>query len=478
MCLNKPVVMVDGKFGTGKTTIIRHLIHNFDIYGLNWFACSPTGKAAARITEVIGRDASTIHFFIAKLYGYRDKSMDKKDADAGKDEDETSSKQRYDVVIIDEFPMVNTELFYRLIVALKNWQSEPPRFILIGDQNQLQPIDWGCLMLQLLKSGRIPVATLTVTHRFKNIGGGEDGILLNTHAIVAGTLKKLKSYSNFIMFDLEEKKECLTKLKEQLITVRDSGRYCLDDIIILSPINEYLNELNILAQSVFYCKMGEKDKSGKKLKRRHVRDLTGRDWFEEGSIAMMNKNRHDIGVMNGQTGKVMEVTTGSIVVDFGVRGQHEFKFYDPVMAEEKEENAGMAVAELDASGKELTTALLTYGTATTIHKGQGSEKKLAFFFAPDNKSAHFMYVNLVITALTRGTDIVVVIGDLSNVNKAIRNKAPRRQQNLALRLQATLPVVYESSIIATTEDTDSDSDDEPQHDDFYGDFDEDEEFDH
>lgn len=138
----KPVSVISGGAGTGKTTIIKAIIQAIEKAEgkgaiINLFA--PTGKAADRLREVTERDASTIHSFLAS-HGWLNNNLTFKQ-EGGKQADITT-------VIIDEASMLDLELLGTLFRAI-NW-AFVKRLIFVGDPNQLPPIGTGKVFADIL----------------------------------------------------------------------------------------------------------------------------------------------------------------------------------------------------------------------------------------------------------------------------------------------------------------------------------------
>ncbi len=135
--IERRVVAITGEAGTGKTTIIQNVYETLSARGHNVVLCAPTGKAAKRITEATGIAARTLHRLLE--YPHPGEVDDK----TGKTLITTDPKKdrinpiEFDVVICDEYAMVNVELHRNLLDALPNGGI----IRMFGDANQLQPIE-------------------------------------------------------------------------------------------------------------------------------------------------------------------------------------------------------------------------------------------------------------------------------------------------------------------------------------------------
>nr|MDD6335866.1 AAA family ATPase [bacterium] len=169
------VCVITGGPGTGKTTLIRALVHLFEQSGLEIKLGAPTGRAAKRLAEATGHEASTLH----RLLEYA------KPPDSEGDESVRPTFQRgpdrpleCDVAIIDEASMLDLPLFYHTLRAL----SLPCRLILVGDADQLPPVGAGQVLEDMLQSGVIPSVRLNAI--FRQAAGSR--IITNAHALLQG----------------------------------------------------------------------------------------------------------------------------------------------------------------------------------------------------------------------------------------------------------------------------------------------------
>ena len=132
----KPLCVLSGAAGTGKTTVIRTILENIDRVhgaGTSFLLMAPTGKAAERIKMQTGKKSSTIHSHLAKCGWINENFTLKRIGGA--------ISQDVNTIIIDECSMIDLNLFATLMRSI-NWNSVQ-RLILIGDPNQLPPIGRG-----------------------------------------------------------------------------------------------------------------------------------------------------------------------------------------------------------------------------------------------------------------------------------------------------------------------------------------------
>ncbi len=139
----RPICVLSGAAGTGKTTVIKALIQGIEKAhgtGTSFQLLAPTGKAADRIREATGKPAATIHSFLAQHH-WLNANMTFKQV-GGITED------KFSTYIIDEASMLNLELIAALFRSI-NWASVQ-RLIFVGDPNQLPPIGRGRVFADLI----------------------------------------------------------------------------------------------------------------------------------------------------------------------------------------------------------------------------------------------------------------------------------------------------------------------------------------
>ena len=163
------MLIITGGPGTGKTTTINVLIDYFEHEGLKVRLAAPTGRAAKRMTEATGCDASTIHRLL-ELSGVPEEN-------SGRVQFERNAQNPLedDVIIIDEMSMVDIHLMHALLNAV----SVGTRLIMVGDVNQLPSVGPGSVLKDMISSGCFPVVCLTKIFRQAT----ESDIVVNAHKI-------------------------------------------------------------------------------------------------------------------------------------------------------------------------------------------------------------------------------------------------------------------------------------------------------
>ena len=131
--LENGMMVITGGPGTGKTTIIKAIIHLFKAAGLEVALAAPTGRAAKRLAETTGETAKTIH----RLLGFGSESVNGNRFQVNEDDPLAA-----DVLIVDEFSMVDLVLFYNLLKAI----TPGTRLIVVGDVDQLPSVGPGSVL--------------------------------------------------------------------------------------------------------------------------------------------------------------------------------------------------------------------------------------------------------------------------------------------------------------------------------------------
>jgi hypothetical protein len=416
MSLCNNVSIITGGAGTGKTTIIREIVYNLETLEIPYAVTSFTGKAVARIREVIGKQApSTMHMMKA-----------------------SPNKYAFNILIIDETSMVNMNLFYKFIeVFTHNF-----RIVFVGDFNQLQPIGWGALFHQLVNSGTLPIARLSKNHRSDAVVD-IDGIVENSNAII--NYSKLSrdervltplnfiNTANFSLFD-----GSLDNVVDFVDTLHRNG-VNQEAITVIAPYNNVLRSLNIQCQQIF--------NDGN----RSVVDPKGVLWMV-GDKVMMKENNYDINIMNGEEGIIVDLNDNpvdkTVVVKFKNGHQHEFHldytdntdyYNNPRKNNSKNEN------EIYLQIKQIT-----HSYAMTVHKSQGSEWEYVILYIPDSTSnSGFLDRTLIYTAITRARKAFWFVGDQDALIAGSKKEPTFRCDNLSKRLVANKHRIVEQTTMTS-----------------------------
>ena len=389
--LSHKVSVITGGPGTGKTTLIRSITAVMEKLGRRVMLAAPTGRAARRLSEVTGRPAATLH----KALGYN-----LADDRFERTEDDPLAA---DVVVVDETSMVDTLLMAHLIRAVPVTAT----LILVGDVFQLPSVGPGNVLADLIRSEKVVTFRLTEIFRQET----ESRIVINAHRVLQGLTPEiappddpdLPSEFNFIQQANPEKVvQMLVKLCQQEIP----RRFQLDpvrDIQVLTPMHRGLVgtlNLNRVLQDAL-------NPTGEQV------EVVGRR-FKVGDKVMHLRNNYRKEVFNGDIGILdsIDLEAERAEVDYdGRKVPYDF-------------------VELD----ELSLAY-----AISVHKSQGSEYPAVVI---PLLTQHYVMLqrNLLYTALSRGKQLVVMVGTTKALNVALKNDRPRQRRSmLARRLNPELP---------------------------------------
>lgn len=379
LAVRSKVLIITGGPGTGKTTLLNGLLAVFARKGLHIHLAAPTGRAAKRMAAATKREAKTIH----RLLEWSPKH--------GGFTRHDGNPLVADLVVIDETSMVDVALMHSLLRAL------PPqaRLILVGDVDQLPSVGPGNVLMDIIASQAVPVAWLRTVFR----QAAESGIISNAHRINAGEFPVFND-RDFFFIERKEPAKALETIVE-LAARRLPAKFGFDpirDIQVLAPMHRgdagvtRLNEalraaLNPDAPRIENRRFGPRDKV------MQVRNDYARDVYNG-----------DIGVVS-----LVDETLREVQVEFDDDRVVLYPF-----------------EELDA---------LVPAYATTVHKAQGSEYPAVIV---PMLTQHYLMLqrNVIYTAITRASRMVVLVGDRRAVGRAIRNvRVMQRNTRLAERLR-------------------------------------------
>ena len=400
------ILVLTGGPGTGKTTTINAMIRLFESEGMTILLAAPTGRAAKRMTETTGYEASTIHRLL-------EVSGNPEEETIGGFQRNEENPLDTDVLIIDEVSMVDLPLMNALLKAV----MPGTRLILVGDQNQLPSVGPGSVLKDIIASGCFPVVMLTKIFR----QAGESDIVVNAHKINRGEPVILDNKSRDFFFLKRQEPNViisvmLTLIQKKLPKYVNAGIY---DIQVMTPMRKGMlgvERLNQILQQYL------NPPSPEKSEREYADRL-----FREGDKVMQIKNNYQLewkiqtkygltvdkgqGVFNGDMGVVREINTyeETITVEYD---EHRQVVYPYSMMDELE---------------------LAY--AITVHKSQGSEYPAVVI--PLLQGPRQLYHrNLLYTAVTRAKKCVTLVGSEAVFQEMIRNNQDqKRNTSLAERIR-------------------------------------------
>ena len=394
------LLLITGGPGTGKTTLLTGILSLLGNMQLKCLVAAPTGRAAKRMAEVTGEEASTIHRLLeagidqntGKMYFARDED----------------NPLKADAVIVDEMSMVDIRLMHHLLRAIPRGK----RLILVGDPDQLPPVGPGSPFGDMLRSGCLPAARLTEIFRQAQ----QSLIVMNAHRINRGELPDLKNVKSDFFFMRRNSEEELTRLIRDLCTTRLPKNMGIppEQIQVLSPTRKGgvgTVALNKLLQSALNPPSPDKQEHA-------YGDYT----FREGDRVMQIRNNYDIvwkksdgtaagtGIFNGDVGIVREID----------RNKESVR----VLYDDRE-------AEYDfAQLGELEPAF-----AITVHKSQGSEYRAVILTAWGG-SPYLLSRSVLYTAVTRAKELLIIAGREETIAAMTANaQKNKRYTGLKLRLQ-------------------------------------------
>jgi len=368
-------LVITGGPGVGKTTLVNAILKVLRAKGVAVALCAPTGRAAKRLGESTGLEARTIHRLLET------------DPKTGRFKRDEAHPLECHLLVVDEASMVDVLLMRSLLQALPDTAA----LLIVGDVDQLPSVGPGQVLTDIICSGAIPVVRLTEIFR----QAAQSQVIVNAHRINQGQMPDLTAPegSDFFFVDAAEPEEGVRKL---LAVVRDRipARFGLDpvrDVQVLCPMNRGglgARALNLALQQAL-------NPPGEKRVERF-------GWtFCPGDKVMQVVNDYDRDVFNGDLGVITSLDTeeGELSVTFDGR-------------------------KVSYGFGELDELVLAY--ATTIHKAQGSEYP-AVVIPLSTQHYTMLARNLLYTGLTRGKQLVVLVGQRQALAIAVRNQGGRRR---------------------------------------------------
>ncbi|MDD2490184.1 MAG: ATP-dependent RecD-like DNA helicase [Bacilli bacterium] len=379
--LNRLLIITGGP-GTGKTTIIKAIV---DIYlklynldskeALDQIALlAPTGRAARKMSEVTNFPALTIHRFL---------KWNKETNEFGVNK---NNKADVRFIIIDEVSMIDNYLLYHLLQGLKR----NIQIILIGDYHQLPSVGPGQVLLDLIKTNKVPLIELNTLYRQQ-----ENSYILNlAYEIKEGQLSNnwltKQSDFNFIECPRDNIKDIIIKLCQNAL----EKEFKPEEIQVIAPMYRGLNgidNLNKALQDVFNPKTN------------YQNCLVYHDClYREGDKVLQTKNNIDANVANGDIGiiKYINNKTEKITIDFnGVKVDYNLIDFTDI----------------------------TLGYAISIHKAQGSEFDI-IIMPMDMSFSRMLYRKLIYTGVTRAKKSLMLVGQKEAFIRSVDNNYEAKRQ--------------------------------------------------
>lgn len=391
LAVNQGVSVITGGPGTGKTTIVKCMLQIFKSLRKSVKLLAPTGRAAKRLSESTGEDASTIHRALVVDFLGSDTFVYNQ-----------NNKLPFDVVIVDEVSMVDVQLMYYLIRALK----KGTQLVLVGDKDQLPSVGAGNVLADIISSSVVQVCELTHIYR-----QGEDSLIIsNAHLINECKMPMLNNKSKDFFF--EEKQEPAQMLNSVVnLTYSRLPKYLNIDsskIQVLAPMKSGVcgvDNLNKqLQDKINPPSLSKPELETEKVIYRlgdRVMQITNnyeREWIKD-------TREQGAGVFNGDIGIIDHVEPNTFETTVLFEDGRYAKYNKKDLAE------------------------LTLSYAITIHKSQGSEFDVVII--PVVSGAPMLLTkNLLYTAVTRAKKMVVLVGTKQNIFRMVHNKSTLTRNTL------------------------------------------------
>ena len=376
VCKNN-VYILGGYSGCGKTASVQAVVNMCSKYNKKFLIAAPTGKASDVISKTTGKKASTIHQLLNYVpdVGFKFKEDNKLEAD---------------LIIIDEFSMVDIFLMEALLEAIDRQNT---KLLLVGDFAQLPSVGAGNVAHDLVNTNVIPKTLLTEVFRY-----GEGGKSMIIEKMRQGKKfleadKPLQAFGvnkDYVYVDCEGK-ELLNQMKYIYGKLLNNGT-SIEDILILSSQNkgDYgVNNINVIIQEL--------------VNNSDIQIKYGNSVFKLNDRVMQTKNNYsaveikdDIEskgyIFNGNIGTIIDIKEEEILVDYG----------NKVIQYDKD--------DLDQ---------LTLAYAISVHRSQGCTVKNVIFVSPP---AHTFMLSraLMYVALTRAKETAYHLGKVKTVNLALK----------------------------------------------------------
>lgn len=377
MAVGNSFSVITGGPGMGKTTIIKAIIYVDVMINKSIPIClAPTGKAAKRMSESTGQNASTIDSFLMKNMI-------------------NNKMQPNTLFIIDETSMIDMVKAFRL---LREIDEAGARVVFVGDVFQLPSIGPGNFLRDLVACPLVPTTTLKYSYRF----GGT----------IAKDAKLVNEGYNFGDLEFDENAEFVNSPKEYImeniekVFREESKKYDIKDILILAPMKNRSQSSTLEINNRIRDMVNPADYPVKK-------DFD----FRVGDRVMNTVNNYRIDGINLNDGKV---TTGIFNGDMGI--VTKVNTYLSKVEVTFDDNRCFEFDKIHARS-------LTLAYAMTYHKAQGSEAKCVIVVI-NNEHLIMLNRNLFYTGITRAKEKLKIIGDVYAINTAIKNTAPITRNTL------------------------------------------------
>ncbi|MFB9890852.1 SF1B family DNA helicase RecD2 [Planobispora takensis] len=388
LALTEKVAVLTGGPGCGKSFTVRSVVTLARAKKAKVILAAPTGRAAKRLAELTGHEATTVHRLLQLRPG----------GEATFDRDNPLDA---DLVVVDEASMLDLLLANKLVKAV----APGTHLLFVGDVDQLPSVGAGEVLRDLL-AAEDEIPRVRLTHIFRQ--AQESGVVTNAHRVNTGLPPVLEGMKDFFLFPCEEPEE-IAALTVDVVANRIPRKFGLNsrrDVQVLAPMHRGAagagNLNTVLQEALTPSREGMPE-------RRY-----GGRVFRVGDKVTQLRNNYDkgaAGVFNGTVGMVVDVKPDD----------HKL-----IVRTDEDEDVEYSFDELDE---------LAHAYAVSIHRSQGSEYPAVVI--PLATSAWMMLQrNLLYTAITRAKKLVVIIGSRRALAQAVRTRgAGRRHTSLTHRLR-------------------------------------------
>lgn len=424
--LKSKVFILTGGPGTGKTTVINGIIEAYGkLHGIDTHKnevpitlAAPTGRAARRMNELTGLPAATIHRHLG-LNG--DNNNDYQSIDDYLD---------CELIIIDEFSMVDTWLANQLFASI----ASHTQVIIVGDSDQLPSVGPGQVLADLLKIAELPQVALTKIFR-----QSEDSTIVTLASQMrSGQLPDDFTQKKADRSYFEAQAQYIPDMVEKIVRSALKSGIKAQDVQILAPMyrgQAGITNLNTLMQNLL------------NPKEEKLEFLFNDQIFRSSDKVLHLVNDAELNVFNGDIGYITELMPA--------------KYTDSKQDE----------ITIQFDGNEVTYPRnewhkITLAYAMSIHKSQGSEFQVVIL-PITRQSGRMLQRNLIYTAITRSKSKLIMLGEISTFDYAVKNEGASRKTYLVERFgnqvvaSQTVPVLDESTTSPQSSNAESPTTDSP-----------------
>lgn len=395
----RKLMILTGGPGTGKTTTLAGIIVLSRLLKRKTLLAAPTGRAAKRLSDLTGCEASTIHRLLEAQISPKTGEMF-----FAKDEE---NLLQCDTLIVDEMSMVDLPLMESLLRALPGKAN----LVLVGDPDQLPSVGPGKVFEDLIACERIPIISLKEIFRQAQ----ESLIVTNAHCVNHGQLPVLhRKDGDFFFMRRKDPRELLQTVTELCATrLPKYGNLSHADIQVISPGRKgdtgTLNLNRVLQAALNPPMSGVKElRSGERVFREKDRVMQIRNNYDLGW--RRDDGVEGLGVFNGDCGIIVKIDHKQ--EQLLIRFDDRLVYYDTELLSDLE---------------------LAY--AITAHKSQGCEYKAVVYVAYD-AAPPLLTRGVLYTAITRAKDLMVIVGKENIIaDMTVNHRKNDRYCGLQYRLQ-------------------------------------------